>query len=226
MTRTTHVLNEFPWSQRCSSHWSSTVFDTTECKNGKQRTGQYCTESAYFAIFLLMFESTYLLDFVCLCWGLWCNQPIRVMLRWASLPNHPFTRQALSSKRLISIVHILLPETDRPLESGEAREWPLKIFHDQSSQKNVADSTRGKPTISWSPIRRASESPSPAHFAWCSPYNVPRPWEIIIILTLGSGGAGVVGSGPWWNSRCNLPECKSAINWRNNPGLLKQTKMI
>ena len=26
MVRTTHVSNEFPWSQRCSSHWGSTVF--------------------------------------------------------------------------------------------------------------------------------------------------------------------------------------------------------
>ena len=25
MARTTHVSNEFPWSQRCSSHWGSTV---------------------------------------------------------------------------------------------------------------------------------------------------------------------------------------------------------
>ena len=29
-----------------------------------------------------------------------------------SLPNHTFTGQAKSSKRLTSIVHIILPETD------------------------------------------------------------------------------------------------------------------
>ena len=32
------------------------------------------------------------------------------MSRVVSLPNHKFTGQALSSKRLNSIVHILLPE--------------------------------------------------------------------------------------------------------------------
>ena len=35
-----------------------------------------------------------------------------VMSSAVSLPNHTFTGQALSSKRLTSIVHILSPETD------------------------------------------------------------------------------------------------------------------
>ena len=35
-----------------------------------------------------------------------------VMLSAVSLPNHTFTGQAQSSKRLTSIVHILSPETD------------------------------------------------------------------------------------------------------------------
>ena len=40
------------------------------------------------------------------------SQPNGVMSSTVSLPNHTFTGQALSSKRLTSIVHILLPETD------------------------------------------------------------------------------------------------------------------
>ena len=40
------------------------------------------------------------------------SQPNGVMSSVASLPNHTFTGQALSSKRLTSIVHILSPETD------------------------------------------------------------------------------------------------------------------
>ena len=40
------------------------------------------------------------------------SQPNGVMPSAVSLPNHTFTRQAQSSKRLTSTVHILLPETD------------------------------------------------------------------------------------------------------------------
>ena len=40
------------------------------------------------------------------------SQPNGVMSSAVSLPNHTFTGQAYSSKRLTSIVHILLPETD------------------------------------------------------------------------------------------------------------------
>ena len=40
------------------------------------------------------------------------SQPNGVMSSTVSLPNHTFTGQALSSKRLTSIVHILSPETD------------------------------------------------------------------------------------------------------------------
>ena len=39
------------------------------------------------------------------------SQPNGVMSNAVSLPNHTFTGQALSSKRLTSIVHILSPET-------------------------------------------------------------------------------------------------------------------
>ena len=37
------------------------------------------------------------------------------------------------------------------LESAEGREWPQKIFHDQSPRKNVAE-----PTTYWSPVGHAS----------------------------------------------------------------------
>ena len=40
------------------------------------------------------------------------SQPNGVMSSAVSLPNHTFTGQAWSSKRLTSIVHILSPETD------------------------------------------------------------------------------------------------------------------
>ena len=40
------------------------------------------------------------------------SQPNGVMSSAVSLPNHMFTGQAKSSKRLTGIVHILLPETD------------------------------------------------------------------------------------------------------------------
>ena len=40
------------------------------------------------------------------------SQPNGVMSSAVSIPSHTFTGQALSSKRLTSIVHILSPETD------------------------------------------------------------------------------------------------------------------
>ena len=43
-------------------------------------------------------------------------------------------------KRLTNIVHIFCQKlTTAFLESEEGREWPYKIFHDQSPRKNVAD---------------------------------------------------------------------------------------
>ena len=41
------------------------------------------------------------------------SQPNGVMSSAVRLPNHTFTAQALSSKRLTSIVHILSIETDK-----------------------------------------------------------------------------------------------------------------
>ena len=61
--------------------------------------------------------------FVCLCWGFMgpvnpmgsvevsqSSQPNGVMSSMVNLPNHTFTEQAWSSKRLTSIVFILLSE--------------------------------------------------------------------------------------------------------------------
>ena len=51
------------------------------------------------------------------------SQPNGVMSSAVSLPNHTFTGQALSSKRLTSIVHIVSPKlTTALLESAEGRE--------------------------------------------------------------------------------------------------------
>ena len=49
-------------------------------------------------------------DFVC-AENFGPSQPKGVMLSMVGLPNHTFTGQALSSKRLTSIVRILSPET-------------------------------------------------------------------------------------------------------------------
>ena len=53
------------------------------------------------------------------------SQPNGVVSSAVSLPNHTFTWQTLSSKRLTSIVHILSPETELTtalLGSAEGRE--------------------------------------------------------------------------------------------------------
>ena len=52
-----------------------------------------------------------------------------------SLPNHAFTGQALSSKRLTSIVHILSPET--VLNQWKGENDRRKYFVVKSPQKNV-----------------------------------------------------------------------------------------
>ena len=60
--------------------------------------------------------------FVCLCWGFTAESKQWVMSSAVSLPNHTFTGQASSSKRLTSIVHILSPETDNCPSSISGRE--------------------------------------------------------------------------------------------------------
>ena len=53
---------------------------------------------------------------------LWFSKPNGVMSSAVSLPNHTFTGQAESSKRLTSIVHILSPESDKCPPSINGRE--------------------------------------------------------------------------------------------------------
>ena len=50
------------------------------------------------------------------------SQPSGVMSSAVSLPNHTFTGQALSSKRLTSIVHILSPTLELPFLNQHGRE--------------------------------------------------------------------------------------------------------
>ena len=55
------------------------------------------------------------------------SQPSGVMSSAVTLPNHTFTGQALSSKRLTSIVHILSPENNsheisKPIFMGKIKQ--------------------------------------------------------------------------------------------------------
>ena len=64
-----------------------------------------------------LFNFLFPLIFFVMCWFVCVgvlrpSQPSGVMSSAVSLPNHTFTGQAKSSKRLTSIVHILSPETD------------------------------------------------------------------------------------------------------------------
>ena len=83
---------------------------------------------------------------------LWPSQPIVVMSSKVSSPNHIFAGQAKFSQLLTSIVHILSLETDNCPSWISGRER-MKIFHDVSPRKNVADQAGVKPANSWSPVR-------------------------------------------------------------------------
>ena len=68
-----------------------------------------------------------------------------------SLPNHTFTVQALSSKRITSIVHILFPETavlDQRKGENDLRKYFMVNLHERMlpTQQVV------KPATSWSPV--------------------------------------------------------------------------
>ena len=80
---------------------------------------------------------------------LWPSQPNWVMLSAVSLPNHTFTGQAWSSKRLTSIVHILLPETNNCPSWSNGRER----------------------IISWSPVGHPSNWVSEASRKLCCYYT-------------------------------------------------------
>ena len=87
------------------------------------------------------------------------SHPNGVMSSVISLPiYHTFTVQALSSKRLTSIVHILSPETDNCpfLNQWKGTTDRRKYFMIKSPRKNVADLAGVEPATSWSPVRRTS----------------------------------------------------------------------
>ena len=65
-------------------------------------------------------------SWVCLCWGLWPSQPIRVMLSVVSLPNHTFTGQAQSAEQLSSI----------NCAHSFARNWKLPFLNQQKGEIN------------------------------------------------------------------------------------------
>ena len=61
------------------------------------------------------------------------------------------------------------------LESAEVREWPQKVFHDQSPGKNVANPAGAKPANSWSPVARTSNWATKAGLlsgAMCTAWSV------------------------------------------------------
>ena len=73
----------------------------------------------FFLLCVLCFQRATFIDFICIkiedlfvlrFYG--SVNPMGSCRAWSVLPNHTFTGQALSSKRLASIVHILLPEID------------------------------------------------------------------------------------------------------------------
>ena len=76
-----------------------------------------------------------------------------------SLPNHTFTRQAKSSKRLTSIVYILLPETDNcPSWISDRRKHFMINLHERML-----------------PTRRGSNPQAPGHQSTAHPAEPPRP---------------------------------------------------
>ena len=66
-----------------------------------------------------------------------------IMSSAVNLPNHTFTEQAKSSKRLTSIVHILLPETDNCSSWISERIIVEKYFLIKSPRKNVVHQGKG-----------------------------------------------------------------------------------
>ena len=85
------------------------VILNTYGKYGTTDVGLHCLLSHVSLIFGIKYGIFVL--FVCVE-VLQPSQTSRVMSRVVSIPNHTFTGQALSSKRLTSIVHSLLRETD------------------------------------------------------------------------------------------------------------------
>ena len=83
------------------------------------------------------------------------SQPSGVMSSAVSLPNHTFTGQALSSKRLISIVHILSPEFDNCSSLQRTGENDRrKYFMINLHERMLPTSAVVEPATSWSQVRR------------------------------------------------------------------------
>ena len=77
---------------------------------------------------------------ICLLSGFTARQPNWVMSSAVSLPNHTFTGQASSSKRLTTIVHILSLETDNCPSWISGRErMTVENISWSLSTKDVAD---------------------------------------------------------------------------------------
>ena len=86
------------------------------------------------------------------------SQPIRVMSSVGSLLNHTFSLQAKCFEGLTSTcVHSFARNWQLPFlhESAEGREWPQKIFHDQSPWKNVAGPSMVRTRDSLGPVVRS-----------------------------------------------------------------------
>ena len=86
-----------------------------------------------------------------------------VMSSAVSLPNHAFTGQSSSSKRLTNFVHILSPETTSAfLWISEGREWRRKYFTINLHEKIL-------------PTRRGSNPQPPDHQSDAHQTEPPRP---------------------------------------------------
>ena len=92
------------------------------------------------------------------------SQPNGVMSSTVSLPN-PLLLGRFSplSGQPVLCTFFCQKLTTVLLESAEGKEWPKKMFHDQSPLKNVADPAGVKPPTSWSPVE-------------LNCYPKPHPW--------------------------------------------------
>ena len=78
------------------------------------------------------------------------SQPNGVMSSAVSLPNHTFTWQAYSSKRLTSIVHILSPFLNQRKGENDRRKYFMINLH----ERMLPTSAGVEPATSWSPVGR------------------------------------------------------------------------
>ena len=81
------------------------------------------------------------------------SQPLGVMSSTVGLPNHTFTGQDYSSKRLTSILHILLPETDNCPSWISGRErMTVENISWSVSTKGCCRPSGVEPATSWSSV--------------------------------------------------------------------------